>query len=457
MSDSESNSESESNPPNSSQPRILGDRDLSILFVKNEIYKIDDRQASLSVNDYIDQLYGKFDREQISRRKARRNRYFDDDDDDYMDPDQKQDYILSQWNVAHAFGAAVHDIIDRVLMRQLADPKIKFIKGEVKTEKEEPIDGETASGSGILVPGLLIKIKKEKDVEEEAAAGGSSVPDCVIKQEPSEDQENELKTNVKTKKGAAEESNVVQATTNRVLKRKLSNGPETCKFPKMEAVKIKKGEGEEKEIEPILQSPKPLPDEQLLPVVPDKPVADIVREIIGEHYSDTILRQIIEKCAEMDVDEETFDELIDECLPDFRSRLKFAITPIVDLMQIIGAYSVCATNYMVWDSDFKRGTIAGTIDCLLWKCYEKQEVIVVDWTTKKSLDYPSLVKARGSPFHGHNRTKLEKCFCQLHLFGQILEKCYNVKVVETWVVQIDDNELEIQKDTVSYERCPCSK
>lgn len=444
-----------SSPPSPSQQRVLADRDLSIAFLGNDLYKINHYRASLSVNDYIETLYGTFDRYGIAKKCAR-SRYYDCPG--HLASDQKQLYILSRWNVDMAFGVVVHNVIDRFLMRKLLVDRREMIKSEVKIKKEEHKKEDTESGSVIPASGLMIKIKKE----EEDTAGGSSVmaPDgrLMIKLEPFDDQENVghaiLGTSNVIKDENHQESSAFHDISNRVLKRKLSTDPGMSKFPKMEAniiIKIEK-----KEDAPIPQPPQPLPVEQLLSVI--VPVAEIIRKIIETHYNDRVIGHLIESSAEPDINRRTMDVLMHNTLPDFRGRLGYAESAIIELMQLLGQFDVCATNYMVWDSSFKNGrrSIAGTIDCLLWKNYEQREVIVVDWTTKKKLDYPSVTDASGSPFDGRYRTKLHKCFCQLHVFAQILEKCYAVKVVGTWVVQIG-YQLKIHEGTVSYAKCQCSK
>lgn len=99
---------------------------------------------------------------------------------------------------------------------------------------------------------------------------------------------------------------------------------------------------------------------------------------------------------------------------------------------IFNKHQVAAVEHMIYDYEHK---ISGTVDALFWHNIERREVIIVDWKTCSTYTfYPSKIKNENSPFYGCAKSKLDKYYCQLHLYSKILTRNYNVNVVGSYVV-----------------------
>lgn len=443
------------------QPQFLSSRDSEIVYVSKEVYRINDTTARISVNDYIEQLFGPFDRERAARNRARR---MYQDRHNYLDPQQNEEYVLSTWNVDVTFGRTVHDIIGCVLRRkslndqdlcESAMKKIKKeeIKEEVKVESVKREDS-TASGSGGPLSditncgiGKPIVKKEENDPDETPS---TSDPDLV-------DHDQKVVIKIEKSDEVVSDSTAIDCVIKQEAKEENNTDGEPAESLLPDNVDIIKQEVKQEKLEPQAATASgSSPPKRKLPSDPDVPKSEVTDEMVMEIIQIKLNEadDLVRTSAEPDLDDETMDEFMEHCVPQFTRRLLRTKTPIRELMTLIGPYTVCATNYMIWDDDINDFSIAGTIDCLLWKNFDRREVIVVDWTTKQNLDYPLTVKIRKSPFYQKNVTKLQKCFCHLHLFSFILEKYYSVTVAEIWVAQIDSS-LEVFKGK-SYRTCVCT-
>lgn len=106
--------------------------------------------------------------------------------------------------------------------------------------------------------------------------------------------------------------------------------------------------------------------------------------------------------------------------------------------------SFCTAEYMIWMSTDHK-LIAGCIDAIFWYGNpEDRKVVVVDWKTNKSIyDNKSKIKSTDSPFHGQYKITQDKLMCQLHIYKYILEKKYNVTVVQYALVHIQEKQFSI--------------
>lgn len=102
---------------------------------------------------------------------------------------------------------------------------------------------------------------------------------------------------------------------------------------------------------------------------------------------------------------------------------------------LFGVENFLAAEYRIYGKiPLLDEEIPGTIDALFWKNKEKREVIMVDWKTNKKISsFTKKINNPKSPFHGTSVGKLEPYFCQLHIYTYILEKYYDVKVVEKYI------------------------
>lgn len=113
-----------------------------------------------------------------------------------------------------------------------------------------------------------------------------------------------------------------------------------------------------------------------------------------------------------------------------------------------------ATEYMVYDTNHK---LCGTIDALFWEDKSKRTAIIVDWKTCASFTtYPVKIKNEFSPFLGQSKSKLDRYFCQLHVYSKILENNYNVHVVAGYIVMFNaDGSFALFHKHMTMD-CPCT-
>lgn len=114
---------------------------------------------------------------------------------------------------------------------------------------------------------------------------------------------------------------------------------------------------------------------------------------------------------------------------------------------------LAASEYIVYDEESE---VAGTIDAVFWANKEKREVIIVDWKTCSNLSlYGIKVKNESSPFFGMSKTKLDKYFCQLHVYTKILSRNYKVKVVASYIVTFSAQRQFVVYHQPNDDNCSC--
>lgn len=104
-------------------------------------------------------------------------------------------------------------------------------------------------------------------------------------------------------------------------------------------------------------------------------------------------------------------------------------------------YTLIASEFMVWTDYNQDDLLAGSIDALYWLgSPERREVVIIDWKTAKEIfDAEKEIDIQTSPFFGMKCNKFSKYSCQLHTYAQILERHYDVRVVQIYVAQIRRN------------------
>lgn len=122
---------------------------------------------------------------------------------------------------------------------------------------------------------------------------------------------------------------------------------------------------------------------------------------------------------------------------------------------VFSKLELIASEYLVYD---KLKKLSGTIDCLFWNNKTEREVIMVDWKTASSfIMYPSKVKNPQSPFFNLMKSKLDRYFCQIHVYSKILQDNYNVQVVSGYVVVLmGDGSFAIYNKKIKNTGCACT-
>lgn len=122
---------------------------------------------------------------------------------------------------------------------------------------------------------------------------------------------------------------------------------------------------------------------------------------------------------------------------------------------VFSKLELIASEYIVYD---KVKKLSGTIDSLFWKDKTKREVILVDWKTASSfIMYPTKIKNKKSPFFNLMKSKLDRYFCQIHIYSKILQDNYNVEVVSGYVVMlIGDGSFAIYSKKIRDTGCDCT-
>lgn len=142
-------------------------------------------------------------------------------------------------------------------------------------------------------------------------------------------------------------------------------------------------------------------------------------------------------------------------------KLKDAVAKRVDQFQAVRSmflnmYSLFASEYMIWGR-IGKDLIAGTVDAIFWVDKDERSVILMDWKTNKNLQlYPAKVTNESSPFYEKKISKLDQYFCQLHIYGRILEKYYQLNVVDSFIVHLEDEKYNIHRAPAINE-CACCK
>lgn len=99
----------------------------------------------------------------------------------------------------------------------------------------------------------------------------------------------------------------------------------------------------------------------------------------------------------------------------------------------------CASEYLIY-GQVGDEVVCGTIDALFWSNEERREVVIVDWKTNKEIDgYYSTIVNEASPKHGLQANNFTKYTCQIHVYKQLLEQNYNVKVVGGYIVHLKND------------------
>lgn len=190
------------------------------------------------------------------------------------------------------------------------------------------------------------------------------------------------------------------------------------------------------------------------PMVQQMSMTDVVNNILGSAvFSPSGFDSLLSKSLINPLDGDVTSEFV-AVNRDFVERSAIVcMKNFVHAMEIL-QYPVCATEYMIFDMDRPK-TLAGTIDCLLWKDRANREVILVDWKTNKttSLHFSKKIANTMSPFFNQTLSGLEKYFCQLHTYAKMLEKAYNVRVTDSYIVHVRDN-MSIFRAT-EFKTCPC--
>lgn len=135
-------------------------------------------------------------------------------------------------------------------------------------------------------------------------------------------------------------------------------------------------------------------------------------------------------------------------------------------------YKCAAVEYMIYD---EKKDIAGMVDAVFYESKEnmlkygapddKPCIFLVDWKTNAKLTdqraYP--IENRDSPFYMEKKNKLEKYYCQLHTYSNILEDNYNVFVSRSMICHVPQlnvvDDVSCQNPKIlgipSSQNCPC--
>lgn len=153
--------------------------------------------------------------------------------------------------------------------------------------------------------------------------------------------------------------------------------------------------------------------------------------------------------------EEVKEFVIDEYHQDRLSKNLFdrmnAFDKVYNL--IFRHLELIATEYIIYD---ELHEIAGSIDALFWHNKAQREVVIVDWKTCSNYSFfGSKVTNASSPFFNYKKTKLDKYFCQLHIYSKILMKNYNVTVVGLYIVFFSTNKSFVIHHKENDISCPC--
>lgn len=121
---------------------------------------------------------------------------------------------------------------------------------------------------------------------------------------------------------------------------------------------------------------------------------------------------------------------------------------------LLSNYTILCPEFIVYDKEWK---IAGCIDLIMWADKKRRHVVVVDWkTNRRNLDgdrYP--IRLRSSPFFGKRMNHREEYECQLHLYSEILQRQYNVIVIETIIVHIYGESVTLYRSPFNKNCCLC--
>lgn len=118
--------------------------------------------------------------------------------------------------------------------------------------------------------------------------------------------------------------------------------------------------------------------------------------------------------------EDKFQKQVDESFEVMREHIEVLFKGLTFLAS---EYKIYGKLPMTGDVE-----IPGMIDALYQRA--PGEVVIVDWKTNSSMfSYPKTIENPKSPFLYTKKTKLDRYFCQLHIYKYILEQYYNVKVV----------------------------